>query len=72
MTNGEVKSLAVVYDEELNRNRQLLIEYNRMPPESGWFGKAVLTELISRAEKAARDGDVVAMVAIYAELQESA
>lgn len=59
------------YDRELERNEDLLREYRQLPAEAGWFGVAVLTELIERAKKAHRELNTVEMLACYAQLQQS-
>lgn len=56
---------------ELERVRELLGIYESLPLQSGFFGVAVLKDLIKRAEKAQAENDVVAMVRTYAEMKEA-
>lgn len=56
---------------ELERVRELLGLYQSLPVNSGFFGVAVLKDLIKRAEAAQASGDVVAMVRTYAEMKEA-
>jgi len=54
---------------ELNRNRELLEEYKKIP--QGAFGAAMITQLIQRTEKAIDSGDTVELIICYGQLQES-
>jgi hypothetical protein len=55
--------------DELNRNRELLKEYQKIP--TGMFGAAFIKNDIEMGEKAIREGDTVEMVKAYARLKEN-
>lgn len=56
--------------DEMNRNRELLTEYERIGP-AGMFGAAMIKNDIRMAERAISEGDVVAMLQAYEKLKES-
>lgn len=53
--------------KEINRNRELLYEYEKTP--AGRFGAICIKDAIDRAEKAITENDVVGMLSLYEELQ---
>ena len=57
--------------QELERNKELLKQYEELPIQSGFFGVAVLKEKIKRGEKAMVSGDVVEMLSAYRQLKDS-
>ncbi len=57
-------------NEELNRNRELLREYQGIGA-SGFFGSMVITSKINEGEKSIASGDIVRMLSAYADLQTS-
>lgn len=54
--------------EEMNRCRELAKVYESIGP-AGAFGRAMILQDISRAEKAIASGDVVQMVEAYKALE---
>jgi hypothetical protein len=56
--------------DELNRNRELLKEYEAIGP-TGVFGAAFLRQVINRGEQSIRSGNVIEMLQAYSELKES-
>lgn len=56
--------------DEINRNRELLKAYEKIGP-SGIFGATVIKALISKAEKAINENDVVKMIVAFRELKEA-
>lgn len=56
--------------EELNRNRDLLRQYETVGP-AGAFGAAVIREKIATGEKTIAENDVVQMLKAYNALTES-
>lgn len=66
----EPQTLAVGILAEQQRNRELLSQYESIG-SAGMFGAMMLRDLLSRTERAVMDGDVVAMLRCYQELQES-
>lgn len=69
MTGERIESLADAYDREIDRCRDLLEEYRKI--STGAWGAAIITDLLERAKKARRDGDVVEMLRLYHELQQT-
>lgn len=55
--------------KEINRNRELLYEYEKIP--AGRFGAICIKDAIDGAEKAITENDVVGMLSSYKELQET-
>ena len=55
--------------EELNRNRELLKEYEAIP--QGVFGAAMIKKDIEDAEKAMGGGDVIEMLSCYETLKKN-
>jgi hypothetical protein len=70
MTNG-MNTLGDKFPEELDRVRELLGIYESLPMNAGFFGAAILKDLIKRAETAHAENDIVAMVRTYAEMKEA-
>jgi len=54
--------------EELNRNKELLTEYEAIGP-AGQFGAMMLRQSIKRAEQAITESDTVAMIRCYEDLK---
>ena len=54
--------------DELNRNRELLKDYESIGAP-GMFGGMVIRKNIADGEQAIKDGDVVAMLEAYVELR---
>lgn len=67
----EITTLGDQFPVELQRVRELLDIYKSLPAQSGFFGVAILTDLIKRAEKAQAENDIVEMVRTYAEMKEA-
>lgn len=65
----EVKSLGESFPEEQERCRELLTAYHEAGP-AGMFAHAMLSDLLKRADRAAIEGDTVAMIRIYQEMKE--
>ena len=61
-------SLGEAYPQEQSRCRELLRQYEEIGA-SGWWGKAVIEEVLSRADKAAIAGDIVMMLSVYQEMK---
>lgn len=70
MTNT-MTTLGDQFPGELERVRELLGIYESLPRQSGFFGAAILKDLIKRAEKAQAENDIVEMVRTYAEMKEA-
>lgn len=62
------ESLAEAYPKELNRVKELLIEYEKIP--TGTFGAAMLRILIDKSEKALQEQDTVLMIQCFKEMKE--
>lgn len=56
-------------NEELNRARELLRLYEDLPPQSGWFGAAIVKQAIQHAESSIESLDPVEMLNAYEELK---
>jgi hypothetical protein len=56
--------------DELNRNRELLKQYEAIGP-AGAFGAHFLKQAIKRGEDSIRSGDVIQMLSAYNELKDS-
>jgi len=61
-------SLAEAFPKEQMRVRELLIAYKEISVP-GIFGSYYLENLLQRAEKAAAEGDTVAMIRLLKEMQ---
>ena len=55
--------------EELNRNRKILLTYEAVP--SGVFGATMISQAITAGESAISEGDTVAMIRALKELKET-
>lgn len=55
--------------EEMNRVRELIIEYKSLPQGVGMIGAGLMTVNIKMAEKAIASGDVVEMLVQYEKLK---
>lgn len=55
--------------EELVRARELLSNYEDLPPQSGWFGAAIVKQAIRHAESSMGDDDLPEMLNAYKELK---
>jgi len=58
------------YPNEQARVRDLLVEYEKLPNGSGQLGALMFKNLLERADKAAMEQDLVAMIGIYQEMKE--
>lgn len=65
-----VATLAEALPLEQARCRKILAIAKSLPPQSGFFLVACLEAALGRAERAAAEGDVIAMVHAYQELKE--
>lgn len=63
------ESLGEAYPKEQARCRTVLGYYKEVGPP-GAFGAAMIEDVLRRADKAAIEGDVVAMIGLYKEMQE--
>lgn len=63
-----MNTLGDAYPLELQRVRELLEEYRELGPV-GRLGAIVIKDVLVRAEKALAEGDTVAMIRLYKELQ---
>ncbi len=63
------ESLGEAFPKEIERCEELIKAYREIGP-AGQFGLAFLEPLVHEAKIANRDGDIVAMVKLYPELQE--
>lgn len=50
--------------------REIQQVYMEIPIQSSWFARRVVAAVIEAAEKALRENDVVAMIAVYKEMTE--
>ena len=62
-------SLADEFPHQQARVRDLLTEYKAIGP-AGMFGTAMIEQVLQRADKAAAEGDVVAMIVSFKEMKE--
>lgn len=65
---AETKNLMDGLFDEMNRCRELLKEYEKIP--EGAFGAAMIRREIQRAEQSIKDSDVVSMLVVYQSLKE--
>lgn len=66
---AEIKNLMEGLLDELNRNRELLKEYEAIGP-AGQFGAHFIRQSILAGETAIRDNDVIKMLSAYSNLKE--
>ena len=64
-------NLADAFGAEQARCRDLLAAYRSLPNNAGAFGAMFIDDMLRRADRAAMEGDVVAMLRIYQEMTES-
>jgi hypothetical protein len=64
-----VSNLAEAYVTEQQRCRELLGVYRDLPNGVGTFGAIMIEDMLRRADRAVMDGDTVAMLSLYAEMQ---
>lgn len=71
MTEQQTRSLSLAeaYPKEQERCRELLSAYKEIGPV-GAFGHAMISDVLRRAEIAAAEQDVVAMIRLYEEMKE--
>lgn len=62
-------SLATAFPKQQARCRELLAAYHEIGP-AGMFGAAVIEDVLQRADVAASEGDVVAMLRSFQEMEE--
>ena len=65
---SDVKTLADGILKEQARCRELLGVYKEIGP-AGQFGYMMISDVLARTEKAVMEGDTVAMIGLYKELQ---
>ena len=63
-----METLGEAFPKEQARVRKILGEYVKLGP-AGRFGMVWIEDLLRRADRAAIEGDTVAMIALYQELQ---
>ena len=68
MSEQPRSSLGEAYPQEQARVRELLGIYKGLGPV-GTFGAVMIEDVLKRADKAAIEGDVVAMIRLYKEMQ---
>ena len=61
------KSVGEAFPEEQARVRELLALYKTIP--TGFFGAAMIEQVLKRADQAAISGDIVAIIRSYEELK---
>ena len=61
-------SLAEGIVKQQSRCRELLKAYVEIGP-AGQFGHAMISDVLSRTEKAVMEGDTIAMISLYKELE---
>ena len=64
-----MKNLMEGLVDELNRNRELKAEYDKIP--TGFFGASMIQIAINEGEDAIKSGDVIKMMAAYHSLKDS-
>ncbi len=64
-------TLAEDFQNQLERNIELRVEYRSLPNNAGAFGALMLTNVIDKAKHALATGDVVAMLRSYEEMKGS-
>jgi RNA binding exosome subunit len=67
---SETKNLMDGLMDELNRNRELLKEYEAIG-RAGMFGAHFIKQAINNGEQAIRENDVIKMLQAYSELKET-
>ena len=65
-----IENLAQGLVRELNRNRELLLEYKKIG-RPGMFGAAIIKDKIKRGEIAQGKDDVVEMLRAFSELEKT-
>lgn len=66
---ADTQSLGELLPQEIVRNEKLLSIYASLPPQSGWYGTAMIKADLAEAHKAMMEGDVVAMIRAYEKLK---
>ena len=64
-----MKNLIEGLHEEMNRVRELINEYERLPDGVGFIGASIMRASIKMAEKSLESGDVVAELRAYEDLK---
>ncbi len=64
-----METLGDAYPKEQARLRELIAEYTAIGP-AGTFGRMIIEDVLKRADKAAIEGDLVAMVRVFKEMKE--
>ena len=72
MTNTPTTSLGEEYQNQLARLNRAIGIYDSLPGGVGFFGSALIKDLVSRATKAMNDGDIVQMITLYDEMLHTA
>lgn len=55
--------------EEMNRVRELVKQYDALPGGVGFFGSSIMNNSIHKAEKAIASGDVIKELEAYEDLK---
>jgi hypothetical protein len=66
--NMPIETLGEAFPKQQARLRELLAIYKGLGPV-GTFGATLIEDCLKRADKAAIEGDVVAMIRIYEEMK---
>lgn len=69
-TESQPQNLLTALMDELDRNRELLKEYEAIGP-AGAFGSIFIKTAIRNGENAIRSGDVIQMLQAYSELKDT-
>jgi len=69
VSDSTVNTLGDAYPQEQERCRELLAAYKEIGP-AGAFGHAMISDVLRRADRAAMEQDLVAMIRIYQEMKE--
>lgn len=69
MSKSDASSLGDAYPEQQERWRELLVQYIQIG-QAGAFGRALLQDLLCRADRAAIEQDLPAMIRCYKEMQD--
>lgn len=64
-------NLAEAFVAEQARCRELLAAYRSLPNNAGAIGAMFIDQMLRRADRAVMEGDVVAMLHLYQEMQET-
>jgi hypothetical protein len=68
----QTQTLADAYTREQERCRELICMYRSLPNNAGHFAESMIRETLRRADRAAMEGDTVAMMGLLREMKEHA